>query len=414
MMQDRPTNSGSGPLTLFGPVQLERDSWFLGADVRQSQLKVYVKGPRVIGADPTAAFELDVMGVDQINGVPGAVTPVLVPGDPSDTRLTAAAGTSAQGDESVLPRLRVAYMELNWNEGEDALRVGQYFDLLLAMVLASVSHIGPFGYEGGQISWRSPRVTYVHRFKLGDDVALSTTRELTRNSWADNMPNCSAGRNTATTNCLPSGVSLGEASALLQVQMRVLLGPPKPSPLILYAPSAWQVHAVLDLSRTDLSGIGADATPGMPDSRDTWIGEAGFKLALGPVLLAANGWWGRNAGNVFGQIFQMQAPTAPELSGFGAWCQAGLSITQELTLWTFAGVDRSDTNEVLASRLRFTRNVQLHAMLTYAVGQLVIALEYLHVATDAVSYLTTGATILTTTASQYSITGAYFFFKNAA
>ena len=34
----------------------------------------------------------------------------------------------------------------------------------------------------------------------------------------------------------------------------------------------------------------------------TYAVQGGFKVQLGPVLVAANGWFGRNTGNVFGNL----------------------------------------------------------------------------------------------------------------
>ena len=166
-MQDVPYLTGQGGAALLGPNRLPVDGWFMGGDIRQTRLSFNIRGPEVIGAIPTASVEFEMYGGNQVTTVPALTANLPVRdamGVPNGTSVTVpVVSSSAQGDESVLPRLRTAYIELNWDNGTNLIRVGQYHDLLLAMVSASGAHPATLGYGGGQLGWRAPGTMYSHK-----------------------------------------------------------------------------------------------------------------------------------------------------------------------------------------------------------------------------------------------------------
>jgi hypothetical protein len=278
--------------------------------------------------------------------------------------------------------MRTAYVELNWDAGENVLRVGQFHNLLLAMISASGLHPATLGYGAGQLGWRSPGITYLHKWKLSEDMNLDLGLQINRNSWLDNAPSCAPGMAPPAMNCVPGGVSLGEASLLPQFEARLILsGGVAESPWLYYAPNIWQVYLVGHWDRKDLSGVGGDAiTPAgatvmQRDSMDTAILEGGFKLKLGPVLVASNGWYGKNSGNVYGNLLQQQLPNMGDVSGFGAWGQVGLSFTRQISLWGFVGIDRPNQDEALEAGLTRLQNIQIGTMLAYSAGTFTVTLE---------------------------------------
>ena len=414
-MQDGASAAGNYNLFLFNSTRGGNGDWMYGGDVRQSQLKFFITGPTLIGAVPTAGFDFDLLGGQQIQSTPGLIAPptmVLAPGMPDamgnpTTRTVSLGGwptgTAAQGDENILPRVRLAYLELNWNGGADTVRLGQYHNLIVPMIPASLGHIGaPLGYGAGQLGWRAPGITYQHTFKLSDTTSLAASIQLNRNNWADNRGACPGSgsplaldappvQSSPSNDCLPHGVSFAEASGLPQVQARLLLsGPPKPSPFPLYAPNAWQLHLVGVWDQKDASGFGLDPEAGATykDTLTTTIVSAGFKATLGPLLVAGHGWYGKNAGSLFGHIFAMQHPQAGDINGFGAWGQLGFSITPQLGLWAFGGIDKPNKADILKTmRNYYTQNVQLCAMLSFVAGPLAFSLEYMRIMSD----FTTGA-----------------------
>jgi hypothetical protein len=383
-MQDVPFGASNGGAALLGPSDTPIDGWFMGGDIRQTRLSFNMRGPEVLGAVPSGSVEIEMAGGNQITTVPATLAPITVRDAMGNVVGMGAVTTftsSAFGDESLLPRLRTAYVELNWDGGQNLIRFGQYHNLMLAMVSASGAHPATLGYGAGQLGWRTPGITYTHRFKLGESANLDASVQLNRNSWIDNAPVCSGMMAPPVANCLPQGVSLGEAG-LPQVEARLLFsGAAEPSPFPHYAPTAWQVHLVGHWDQKDVSGVGAVAPAGLRDSLTTYAIEAGGKLKLGPVLIAANGWYGQNAGGIYGHMFQMQLPDRPDVTGFGVWGQLGVSLSSKFSLWAFGGIDRPNRAEAIAAGFIRLQNIQLAGMLAYVDGPLVMTLEWFHAAT---------------------------------
>jgi len=414
-LQDAAFASGQGGAAIFGPNNLDTDRWLLGGDVRQTQLKFTVKGPEVLGgASPMGVVELDLLGGNQVTTIPG---PTAVVRDNMGTPIGtvgSAATSVTTGDESVLPRLRLAYAELNWGEGTDMLRVGQQHNLLVYFIPASASHIGvPLGYGAGQLGWRTPGVTYLHKFALQNDMRVDVHLQLNRNSWIDNAPICGAGQAPANANCLPSGISLGEASTLPQFEARVVFTSGKaPSPWPYYPASDVTIYAIGHWDQKDLSGVGANAPT--RDTLTTLIGDLGFKVSLGPLIVAANAWYGKNSGAVYGNMIQLQAPNVPnvpDVYGFGAWGQVGFSLSKQTSLWAFGGIDQPKEAEAIAAGFTRLKNVQVAAQVAYKEGPFAIGLELLHIWTKNYVPPTamTAASSVTFEGNQPMATVNYFF-----
>jgi len=414
---------GNGSALLFGPYKVARDGWGFGGDVRQTRLTFTIRGPEVLaGAIPTGVVEMDlggynyqvtpvgglsaVLGQQSIDPMTGRVvtTPVAIPYNTITNE--------SRFDENIVPRMRLAYIELNWNQSQDILRVGQYHNLLLFMIPSSASHLAsPLGYGAGELGWRSPGVTYLHRFKVSPDFNLDFGVQINRNSWRDELPPCPSAPPNApgggyplqtqspAANCLPNNVSFGEASLLPQVQARIdAFGGLATNPLPMYIPTLWAAYISGTWDIKDLTGAGNATLPTSPpppgrvyrDTMTTYAVQGGAKIQLGPLLIAANGWYGQNAGNVFGHIFQMQDPSGPDVSGFGAWGQIGLGLGTHFSLWAFMGIDKPNEAQAIAAGSSFQvagvtrlQNIQAAAQLLYTDGPIQIGLEYLHVATTS-------------------------------
>lgn len=415
--QDTPSFAGNGLAALTAPAPALGDSWLIGGDLRQTRFALNASGPQILGAATLASIEMEFGGGNQVTSVGVYPTPATVTSMGMPIGVVGIPFQSApQGDESLLPRLRTAYIEFNWDAGTNVFRVGQYHNLLLAMVSASGAHPAVLGYGAGQLGWREPGLTYSHRFTLSDTVKLDAALQLNRNSWNDNALGCTPGTPAAPplTNCLPYNTSLGEAG-LPQVEARLmLLGPLTATPWPHYAPTLWQLYVVGHWDQKDLSGIGLN-TSMLRDTMTTYIVEGGGKVKLGPLLVAVNGWYGQNAGGVFGHIFQVQGPDKPDVTGFGVWSQAGFSLSQKFSIWVFAGIDQPDKVQAMAARFNSLRNVQLNAMLGYVDGPLMVSLEWYYVATTTLTARFDPLTMMmvpfeqTLSLHQPSITFAYAF-----
>lgn len=403
--QNAPTPATGGALT-FGAQRVGKDSWFLGGDVRQTRLTFTVKGPEVLsGGTPTGVIEIDLNGYNyQITPLGGlsAVVGAPDPAMPGQSRVVPLPYNTVTNeprfDENLVAHLRVAYIELNWGTSQNVLRVGQYHNLLLGMIAGSAGHIAtPLGYGAGQLGWRSPGITYLHRFKVSADTNLDIGLQVNRNSWRDELPTCAASVTTPTAGaCLPYGVNHGEASLLPQVEARVMaFGGVNEAPLPFYMPTKWLAYLAGHWDMKDTTGVGNDMLPTTAapagqvyrNTMTTYVAQLGGKLQLGPVLIAANAWYGQNAGNVLGHIFQMQDLNRADVTGFGGWAQLGLGITRNLSIWGFAGTDKPNEKEAKAAAFNVSgttrlQNTQIAFQLAYNEGPILIALEYLIVRTN--------------------------------
>jgi hypothetical protein len=384
-----PTTTGYGQGALFAATEGTGDSLVFSGDVRQTRLNFSMRGPPVLGgATPTGFVEVDFLG-----GFSGG----------------------SFGDDSLLPRIRLAYVEASWPT--TTLRVGQFHNLVVPFIPASAAHIAfPYSIGGGLIGWRSPGVTLSERIPMGA-MSLELAGQVSRVNWADTAATCAPANPAATpptpaqtpeaNGCLRGGVTLGDASGLPQVQARVTLisgkaAPPWPG----FPPGDVVVYVVGNWNQLDRNGWGA--TGG--DPLTTLVAEAGTKLQFGPVLVAANAWWGQNAGNMLGHIIQFaragQIVPAEDVTGFGAWGQIGFSLSKEVALWAFAGTDRPDPERAeTLSLVRRHQNVYA-AMLSYKDGPYGVGLEWVHWGTGTVGTTASGGVV---NVNQVSGTVTYFF-----
>lgn len=93
----------------------------------------------------------------------------------------------------------------------------------------------------------------------------------------------------------------------------------------------WQVFVVGHYDYTDL-----DDLPEPPDSSLTgWAVEGGAKLEAGALTLRGTGYRGHSIAQQFAQLLDFG-----DISGWGAWVQAGWRFTGNLSVWTFYGLSR--------------------------------------------------------------------------
>jgi hypothetical protein len=372
-------STGSGQGALFAASEGSTDTLMFSGDVRQTRLNFSMKGPAVLGgATPTGVLELDFLG-----GFSGG----------------------AFGDDSILPRVRLAYVEAAWPT--TTLRVGQFHNLVVAFIPASAAHIAfPYATAAGFIGWRSPGVTLLERVPVGA-MNLELGVQANRDNWNDTAASCAATQTPEANGCLRTGVALGEASGLPQIQARVsLTGGKTPSPWPLYPPGDFVVFVAGNWDQKDRNGWGAPG--GEPIT--TLAVQGGAKVQFGPLLVAANGWWGQNAGNMLGHIIQFAGPGAivpsEDISGFGVWGQLGFNLSKELALWAFAGTDRPDPDQAQATSLVRRHQNVFSGMLSYKDGPYAAGLEWVHWSTGTVGTTATGGVV---DVNQVSGTVTYFF-----
>jgi hypothetical protein len=365
------------------------DKLIFGGDVRQTRMNFAVKGPTVFGDwTPNGVVELDWAG---------------------------GAGGAPYGDENLLPRLRLAYVELA--SGSHNIKVGQWHNLIIGFIPASAAHIAfPFAYSAGLIGWRSPGVTYTYKTSTSSGLNVELGLQLNRNSWND----------------ITAPISLGEASGLPQIEARVMVTSGKNvSAWPLYPVADWLAFLAFHYDQKDLTGPGASAAPGVEDKLTTFAIQGGVKNNSIPGLtVAQNGWYGQNAGSLVGHMQQV-GPVAPSaanvalasVSGFGLWGQLGYDLGAKFSVWGFMGVDSPDWEDAAwafggttAGTAARVRNVNTAAMLAWRDGPVVIGLEWLHSFTTygygtppAAGQPPDRVTTFARNANQYMLTADYFF-----
>lgn len=377
-------------------------------DVRQTRLNFSMRGPQVFGdATPRGVVELDFFGGES---------------------------AGAFGNESIFPRLRLAYVELNWG-GNFIMRVGQFHNLIFSFIPASGAHIGfPIAYAGGLVGWRSPGITLLWNSKLGETTNMELGLQANRPKWSGEQivpgaaaPSCPAGQNAPVTNCLNGGYGYGVASGLPQLMARLqLTGGKTPSAWNLLPSVNWLAYAAFAYQVLDLSGAGYTYTGPAPyrDSAASIVGQAGFNLHVGPLTAIANAWVGKNAGELLGHSVYIQSngassiagfipPLSIDLHGYGAFGQVGIGGPDGFSFWLFGGMDSvlnwEQAENVQAPRLR---NVNTAAMIQYRSGPVVFAFEWIHYFTTNVTYAAGGngyGTTRTVNADQPVFTTNFFF-----
>lgn len=388
--QDAVFGLSEGQQALFVSAEPATDKNALGFDVRQSRFNLSLKGPAVLGgATPSGVLEFDFF-----QGF----------------------GAGAFGDVSLLNRMRLAYSELNW--GNHRLAFGQMNDLVFAMAPVSLAHIAfPLGYGTGNIGWRRPGVFGFHSFGT-PDLKVELAWEVGRSQWNDAATGI--GANAPNT---PAGVSLGEASSLPATEARLTVS----------SGTLFSAFAAGHWNRVDLNGAGFSGGVG---SLDVLAVNAGGKLALGPLTVAATGFTGKNTGPLLGNLVQLQAggasgagtgagapaATKKDVSSWGGWAQAGLNVTKELSAWAFYGLQKVNEDDAKAASLlvpaaataQFTRleNQTTDLMLQYRDGGYALGLEWIHMKTKTAAYAA-GTNVFTgskdLSGNEYMASANYFF-----
>ncbi len=371
----------------------QTDKIIFGGDVRQTRLNFSVKGPQVMGATPKGVVEVDFFAAYQIAaGAPVSVSCVGVPGCPASGVTTVTPAVyGGSGEQSVIPRLRFAYAELDF--GDTVFWIGQQNHLAFAAAPTSLTHIAfPLGYLTGNIGWRSPGLFGFHRF--GDaDLKHEFAWEIGAATW-----NFGAAATSGPFNAITSA----GASGLPMVELRYTTTAGKMANF--WVVGHWNQ---LDLNGPDVVKNSCDT--GTPCSTKQVIsGAAGLKFATAGFTLQGAGWWGKNTGGLLGNLNQFTPATyVGDLFGWGAWGQLGFNFTPEMSIWYMIGSSQVlDWNYAMAQNITRLRNVDNVLMLMYREGGFGMGLEY-------VNFFTTVRATATThdvaRANQYALTGNYYF-----
>lgn len=327
--QDADFGLGNGQKSQF--VTAERDGWMHGGDVRNMRLTLGISGPDIgKGWRANGTFEIDFFGPF--------------------------AGGANFGDEQPLPRLRLAYVDVG--TPRTSIRVGQAWSLTLGNIPVSTSHIGfPLGWgPGGFIGWRFPGIWFSQTLSVPNAPTMTRLHlAVLRGSWVDE----------------PLGpddqFSAGERTLAPQFEGRLDV-----------SGRSWGLYLVGHVDTKDsINAAGKDLT--------SWALEAGGNLTSGRLSLAGNGHVGKAMGHHFAQIIQFG-----DIQGWGAWAQAGWTLSPTWSLWLYYGTENPDDADVRVEGGGRLRSWLLVPMLRFRSGPYSLGLEWLHNQTEVVA---AGATL---------------------
>jgi hypothetical protein len=382
---------GSGQNALWVNKRYTADQPTFGGDIRQTRLNFSVRGPEVLGgAVPKAVAEFDLFGSSEF------------------------APTGGFGDVSVLPRIRVAYVELKW--AHTIIQIGQQNMLTIGTIPQSLSHIAfPMTYTAGTVGWRQPGFWGWHTF--GDDMKFEFAWSVQKAGWAANQttnaapstPPCTQNPVTFAVTCTPpatttqtvyDGFAAGVSSGLPAFEARGRV----------YSKN-WDFWISGHWQTVDFNGPGVIADKAKWTDRQTILGTVGMKGSLGPVALAGSAWYGKNAAPLLGSVLQFTpANYYGDIFGWGAWAQGGFNLTKNLSGWYTFGIDMPSANDIWAasqvpgSTVQYFKNMNQMFMLRYQDGGFAIGAEYLYTRTYSVK--DSNAPLI---GNQISVTGNYYF-----
>jgi hypothetical protein len=369
-VQDASFGFGNGQNAAWVATAPATNQWILSSDIRNTRLGLDFRGPPIGGGWTVGGtVEMDFFGG-------------IAPG--------------AFGDEQPLPRLRLAYADLA--SGGTTIRLGQFWTPLFGYVPASVSHLGfPLGYgSAGKVGWRYPGIFLYQNLT---DAQATTRAQLqlaaVRGSWV------------GTDAQIANHLTPGETSGFPQLQGRIDLSGRTGGGV------QWGAYGVAHYDQKDLRPYGADA-PG--DRLDGRAFAAGLRIVPGPLTLHGSGYTGRAIGHHLAHITQFG-----DISGWGAWGQAGYAFSPNWSTWLYYGMDNPDTDDVRATlpaptdalprREARRQNQMLAAMLRYTSGPYQLGVEWIHAETDWTGRVlnTPGFVDDTRTGNQFSFSVIYSF-----
>ncbi len=352
-MQDQSFKFGNGQNAEWAnPPEHTVNKWFSGFDVRNTRLTMVFNGHKK--KDQKWNFG----GVLEMDFFGGYV------------------GTSLFAAQMPMPRLRLAYMDFVHNNFR--IRFGQAWTPMFGNVPVSLSHIAfPLGYgSAGFVGWRFPGIyTYTGLNGKNSTVKIRMDIALFAGSW--NGPG-------SNTNFLNAG-NFGSP----QFEMRFN-----------FTGKKWSVYVVGHADSKNLAPVNVDNNNMKLTGLAT---EIGAKFHSGGFLLQGNLYTGKNIGQQFGAITQVQ-DTALDLRSTGGWFQIAYVFNKKFGIYAFYGSEKVNHDDAVAvfSSPRTKHNLY-NFMLKYNLRKAAVGIEWLH------SNLTYGKTDQTLQGNQISLSALYKF-----
>ena len=325
-LQDQSFKFGNGQNAEWAnPPAHTENKWFHGFDVRNTRLTLVFNGPEI-----TKGWKLG--GVIEMDFFGGEL------------------GSSVFAAQMPMPRLRLAYADFVHNNLR--IRMGQAWTPMFGNVPVSVSHIAfPLGYgSAGFVGWRFPGI-YLYWGLNSKESAVNIRMDaaLFTGSW--NGP----GNNNNFLNAGNFGTP----------QMEVKFN---------FIAKSWTVYVVGHYDQKNLAPVNTTY-----DSKLTGTAvELGAKFHTGGFLVQGNFYTGKNIGQQFGAITQVQ-DTSLDLHSMGGWVQIGYVFNKKLGVYGFLGGENVNHDDAVAlfSSPR-TKHLLYNFMVDYKLGAVTLGVEWLH------------------------------------
>ncbi len=351
-MQDQSFKFGNGQNAEWAnPPEHVTNKWFGGWDVRNTRLTLVFNGHKKKEQSWNfgGVLELDFFG--------GYV------------------GTSLFAAQMPMPRLRLAYMDFVHNNFR--IRLGQAWTPMFGNVPVSMSHIAfPLGYgNAGFVGWRFPGI-YFYAGLNGKESALKVRLDFAVFAGSWNGPG-------SNTNFLNAG-NFGSPQTELKFN---------------FIAKTWSIYVVGHVDRKNLAPVNDNSDKHLTGT----AAEFGFKYHPGGFLLQGNLYTGKNIGQQFGAITQVQDTTL-NLHSSGGWAQVGYVFNKKVGLYVFYGTEKVNHDDAIAcfSNPRTKHNLY-DFMLKYNLRKASLGVEWLH------SSLTYGKTDDNIQGNQISLSALYKF-----
>ncbi len=317
-----------------------QNRWFWGGDIRNTRLTMAFNGPEI-------CKDWNVGGVLELDAFGGFN------------------GTGAFSQEQPYPRIRLAYADIIHKNL--TIRIGQAWTPLFGNVPVSMSHIAfPLGYgSAGDVGWRFPGIYCYYKFDSnGSPTTFSLDAAVFEGSWSGPGSN---------VNFMDAG-NAGTPQFELRLNVNSKIS----------QSSTFKGYVVGHFDSKNLSGVNNSPKVNLTGTAF----EVGASLTAGSFLIHGNLYSGKNIGQQFGEITQIQTVNK-DLSSLGFWLQAGYNLTKEWALFAFYGMENVDKTQAKAifSSPRLSTNL-FDVLLRYEQGPFALGLELLS------SKLNTGTSIL--------------------
>ena len=352
-MQDQSFKFGNGQNAEWAnPPEHVTNKWFNGFDVRNTRLTLVFNGHK------KEAQKWKFGGVLEVDFFGGHV------------------GASLFAAQMPMLRLRLAYMDLIHDNFR--IRFGQAWTPMFGNVPVSLSHIAfPLGYgSAGFVGWRFPGIyTYWGLNGKESPVKIRMDFAVFAGSW--NGPG-------SNTDFLNAG-NFGSPQTELKFN---------------FIAKKWSAYVVGHADKKNLAPVNVD---NKNLKLNGLAAEVGAKYHSGGFLIQGNIYTGKNIGQQFGAITQVQ-DTALDLHSTGGWFQVGYVFNKKVGIYGFYGAENVNHKDALAafSNPR-TKHSLYDLMLKYNLRKAAIGIEWLH------SNLTYGKTDSNIQGNQISLSALYKF-----